>query len=722
MRYGVDKRMQERNTAQPGAQLRELDVVPGWSPQTQLKEKLQQNREREFVGRSAELRSLHAAIQSPRLPFSVFYLHGPGGCGKTSLIQSFRRLCETLHIPVVLVDGRHLEPDPRAFEAVQHALSLGASASNGRQVLLIDTYERIQALDAWLREEFLPTLSAETLVVFSGRVRPRPEWRADPGWRDLVCVSQLGNFNDAEARAFLAAKQIPESLHQPLLQATKGHPLALALATDTATRSMVADEVLGQDTIRVLLHRYLDAIPSPLHRMALDCCALVNAMTELLLRDMLDQPEVAPIFEWLQSLSFIELGDEGIWPHDLARDVMRRDMSWRDPDRERVLATRARQHYRAGFRSATTVARKEQLCRAFLFLHRDSVVLGQYYRCLDDDSLYRDQFRPADRPALLAMTRQQQSSESAELLEYWLERQPEGVTVVRDRAGQAVGFYQLISLERTTGADRERDPAIAAVLPVLPAKPNWRDAGRSILRRFGASVGDKHFSAAVETLKFIDHVRLVLGTPELRCLLMASADVEYWAPWYDYIQAPRLPAADFEIAEQKFSIFVLDFSQVSVADWTERVADHIAGQRPDCAPPPVATALTARAFEGAVRQALKNFTNPLAMRDSSLNRAPVVQGHRSAEPRLSAGERLNSLIAERAATLKEHPRLAKGYRALYCTYLDPADNQHDAAYRLGLSFGTYRRHLRIGIQSLVELLWRENQLEQGFDYGNRDEI
>ncbi len=75
--------------------------------------------------------------------------------------------------------------------------------------------------------------------------------------------------------------------------------------------------------VKTLLERFVQRVPSPAHRTALEACALVRVTTELLLGEMLGIPAsgstaegVHGLFEWLRELSFIESGTEGIFPHD----------------------------------------------------------------------------------------------------------------------------------------------------------------------------------------------------------------------------------------------------------------------------------------------------------------------------------------------------------------------------------------------------------------------
>lgn len=51
------------------------------------------------------------------------------------------------------------------------------------------------------------------------------------------------------------------------------------------------------------------------------------------------------IFEWLRELAFIELRSGGLFPHDLAREVLAADLRWRNPDWYAGLHRRACSYY-----------------------------------------------------------------------------------------------------------------------------------------------------------------------------------------------------------------------------------------------------------------------------------------------------------------------------------------------------------------------------------------
>jgi hypothetical protein len=139
-------------------------------------------RDRYFVGRAAELECFRSALQQTVAegPVAVLFLYGPGGVGKSSLLRQFERIAVAARATVLRLDGRGLEPTPAGvLRALRGALDLDENADPfevlahlSRPVLLIDTFEVLAPVDAWVREVFLPQLPADALVVIAGRNAP----------------------------------------------------------------------------------------------------------------------------------------------------------------------------------------------------------------------------------------------------------------------------------------------------------------------------------------------------------------------------------------------------------------------------------------------------------------------------------------------------------------------------------------------------------------------
>ncbi|GIW09435.1 MAG: hypothetical protein KatS3mg061_0492 [Dehalococcoidia bacterium] len=171
-------------------------------------------RRQRFVGRDDERVLFRATLGATGSPVAVLDVYGPGGVGKTAVLTEFARIAGEWGVPAARLHARDVEASPTGFLLrLRAALALGEETSRlealtcwPRGVLLLDTYETIAPLDAWLREVFLPQLPEHILVVIARRTPPAPAWRTDPGWQDLVRLLPLRNLRPDESRAYLAAR------------------------------------------------------------------------------------------------------------------------------------------------------------------------------------------------------------------------------------------------------------------------------------------------------------------------------------------------------------------------------------------------------------------------------------------------------------------------------------------------------------------------------------
>jgi hypothetical protein len=347
-----------------------------------LSDHLSAARQRLFVGRGDELALFEGALAAAELPFRQVYLYGVGGVGKTTLLSEFARRCLSAGTPLIALDGHTIEPSHAALlTALRHAMKLAPSGSplevlaarTDRFVLVIDSYEVLAPLDTWIREAFLPHLPSTALVVLADRRPPAPAWRADAGWASLVQTVSLSNLSPQESLAYLARRGVPGAQQQAAITFTCGHPLALALVADVIGQQPdvpIQPEAIP-DVLQTLLKRFCDQVPDAAHRSALEVCALAHVMTEDLLAEMLALPDAFELVVWLRRLSFIESGPLGLFPHDLAREILAADLRWRSPDSFAQLSRRAASYYIAHLQHARDWE-QERLLFEFLFLHRHS--------------------------------------------------------------------------------------------------------------------------------------------------------------------------------------------------------------------------------------------------------------------------------------------------------------------------------------------------------------
>jgi AAA ATPase domain len=681
--------------------------------------RLRRARRRRFVGRAGELELFRAALEGPGAPWSVLFVYGPGGVGKTALLAAFAEAAEAAGVPAYRVDLRGEEVSPPGFlAAVAGALGVadGAAAvatlgSGGRRVLLIDTYEVAGGLDPWVRDRFLPELGAETCVVVAGRDAPSPGWLEDPGWRDLLRVVALRNLSPDEVRAFLRAAGVAEDVHARALELTHGHPLALSLLVDVLAQRGDEAQVLGldhaPDMLGVLLERFVAGAPSERHRLALEVCAHTRVTTEDLLRTALGGDDAGALFEWLRRLSFVEEGTEGLFPHDLARDVLDADLRWRDRARYAEVHNRVRRHVVARIRACA--GREQQRAAADLhFLHRGNAGIRGFYDWASMGLGYADGLRAGDAEAVVAMVERFESPQSAALARFWLDRRPSAFLMCR-RPGhdEPFGFTTMLPLHELSAAEREADPGTAAMWAYAMAHGAPRPGEAVYALRTSMDVEAYQAPSPSFNVAAIVSVQHYVSCPRLAWDFIGGwADPDAIAPFMAHIDFARAPEADFEVGGRRYGVFAHDWRRRGLEEWfalmeARELADEPAGGAPP-SPPPAGLALSHAEFADAVRAALRDLRRPEALAANPLAVARVVRDRDAGEP---VAEVLEALLREAVASLQADPRDEKLHRALDRTYLCRAPSHEAAAELLDVPLSSFRRHLARGTERVTAWLW-----------------
>ena len=693
-------------------------------------DRLRGARRRRFVGRVAELELFSAAVAAPVPSFSVLWVHGPGGVGKTALVGALAEAAHAAGLEPVVLDLRAVEPSPPAFAAeLRRALGLPAAASvpdalarRGRPVLLLDTFEAASGLEDWLRTAFVPALPEGALVVVAGRGRPDDGWRRDPGWQDLLRVVALRNFAPDDARTFLRAAGVPAAMHERVLELTHGHPLALSLLLEVLAQGEGEGEGAAAslelsavpDVVGRLVAGFLAGVPSPRHRRALELAAHARFTTAGLLRSALGD-DGDELFAWLRELSFVECGPYGAVPHDLAREVIDADLRWRDPGAYADVHGQVRRDVVE--RIMGTGGREQQRALAdLIFLHRGNPAAPPFWQWESLGEVYADGLRAGDREEILAMVERHEGGESARLAAAWLERQPGGFVPFRGRAAAPVGFLAQIALHDAGEDALARDPGARAAWAHAQrhAPPRAGDEvllGRFMMDRDAYQAPSRSFN--VVTMRTTQEW---VRRPRLAWYYLVFADPDAVAPLMAYIDFGRVPEADFRVGERSFGVYARDWRRGGAAAWLALMGERELGaeaaaadEAPGAAPE---IALSQAEFAAAVRRALRDLHHPDALAANPLTRTRLVR-ERGAE---SAPDALLTLVEEAVGALRADPRDVRLVRALERTYLRPAPTQEAAAELLGLPFSTYRGHLTRGVDRVVEWLWQRELY--GFEPGS----
>lgn len=656
-----------------------------------LGEVLDAERHRNFVGRRRELAGFDDAVGglSPR---RVFFVHGPGGIGKTTLLLELHARARAAGRRVVMLDGREVDASPEGFELAlaRHR----AGPTDGDAVLLVDGYEELAPIDAWLRDEFIPGRPAGYVVVLAGRAAPTSAWRVDAGWRHLVEIYPLDPLNAGESAELLARAGVAEPDRARLVSLGRGHPLAMALLADAARAGVVPARLADVPAlVSALLDSLLRDAPTQAHVTGLAVCARVWTTTEDLLRDVVG-PEAPDVWAWLEQRPFIVTGPRGLTPHDLARDVLDTEFERRSPERYRALFRVLHDNTVTSLRAATAGDR-HLWAQHLMHLHRKAPFTAAINELRAQGSTALVPARREDHTAVLSLIERFEGQASAELAAAWLVEQPDELSVVRVD-GEVAG-YAFHVFHPTGSPLEERDPVMRAALRHVavagPARPGEQV---DVVRFCGGRQDHQRDPYAVLAGPVSSLVAWV--TRPLAWSFVFVIDTEYWGPVFDYLGFAPLVEVEVEVGGLRQVGYGMDWRRLPVDVWLTMMSDReqtgITGPPPASLlrPPPLDRA----GFAAAVRAALADLPRPDRLATNPLMASTLAT---------DGPGPLRTKIVTAIDCLRDEPKGATLGAVLTRTFVRGAPTQEAAAEVLGLPFSTYRRHLTKAIEQLTDLLW-----------------
>ena len=698
-----------------------------------LADRLAAARMRHFAGRTREQNLWSTALSTDGEAFSLLWLTGPGGVGKTTLLSRLEEMSTRHGRAVVRLDARHLLGSTTEFLSafVRHPAVHSTLPANMRLafnsanyawdldlsdlrdvlqdipgVLMIDTSEDLGLLEHWLRETFLPALPSTWLIALCGRIPPDTAWQEDHGWREVLRLETLENLSQEDASAFLSVRGIDEVHHQALISATHGHPLALSLAADVVLQERLSDprQVLQDpDVVTSLLRRFRHNAPDSEHQMALQVAAHVRIATESTLRHALGCEDASKLYDWLVALSFSIVGTDGLYLHDLAAEVLDNELRRRDPERYHDMHRHLRKFCLSNLQRA--VGAEQYAAAADLhWMHRYSPTLSALSEWSSARMLDPTPLRTTDHHAVIAATQRAQGPLAGSAIAFWLVQKPEAFSLVRDRSGRARGYVCALKLSQAELLSDEiasADPRVPQLQTYLQTTAPLRDGESVSLFMW------QDYETAKETGQLLASVsitftRTFLFVPGIAWTFALGPEPAsvwdavlryaehgpgprlrlgphaYWSYGHDWRAMPK--EAYFELMGER-EILGIDYQPLPIAD------------------PPLV--LSRDDFAEAVRDALRAYTDDDALRKHPLSRCRVVRdaGWASDEPRL------RSVLGRAVAQLDQSEKNEHLHHTVRLTYCDPGRTQQQTAELLGVPFSSYRRHLGAGIDRLTAWLW-----------------
>jgi AAA ATPase domain len=664
-------------------------------PRRTLAARLEDRDRGRFAGRDRELEFLDRCMDSEDPPASVVHISGPGGIGKSALLREVARRARARGFQVIACDGREYGPAPGVIEA-----ALRDAANQVRPLVILDSYERMAALDPYLRRELLPSLPDRSLVVIAGRGHPDTGWFTG-GWESVTASLDLTVLKPREARDLLATHGLSDERVPAIIEWAEGSPLALALAADAATADPAWNAAAHPDRpeiLRSLVHRLIDADLHDVRPSALGIAALARTTTPQLLRAVLPDEDAQSAYQQLSELTVSEPLGDGIALHDLVRKALLADLRRRNPELERDLRRRIIDYL---YQCASDGQQMLVIEMAHLV---ENPVLRWGFGWEGSARLRIDSIRDDDADRVERQLGAHNNWEWWQLTRRYFAESPDRVAVARDLDDRICGYMAYMS-QATAPPLADTDPLIGRWLAHARL-----DAGLGDSVLWQAAVDFTGQGKVQAMLGLAGVLRSGVANPRF-CYLPIDPSHPGAVDFAQALNATHLTELDADIGGQRVECHRLDCGPGGLlASLRRQVYLELGLPEPDLAERPGTAGDEASPAPGAlhlavpyqrpgadletVRMALRNFRVP---RD--LARSPLAQGDTVPERAEFVRRQLRTAAQEAFGDSASEQLLQ---RVLMAGYLEPTTSHEAAAARLCLSRAAYFRRLRTAVERLAE--------------------
>jgi DNA-binding CsgD family transcriptional regulator len=527
-----------------------------------------------LVGREEEKRRLAELLTTDA--GIVVFVHGPGGIGKTVLVDGV--LAATRRTSLV-IDGRETEPTvPGILAALGRALDVPTLASTAEataaigaasvDVVVVDHLEQLNLLDGWLRNELAAGLPEHVKLVLVGRRGPNLAWRTSRGWRHLISELALGPMRGDDVQALLAKRGVDPQSAEAIVRWAHGHPLAVELGVEARRRQPGLEPPAGApgDVVEELFAVLLDDLDDK-ERAVLEAATVLRRITRPGLAAVLGPDgDVEVAWQLLRGLPFTAVTPAGLELHGIARDVISEAVELRDPVGVRALRSRAA----AALFSAVDGGPDWATTADLIHLVQNPLIRNAY---LPPGGLQHpvERAEPEDREHLLDISAQWEGEVARRITERWWDLHPEFFSVVRGEDGTALAFSITAAVAAVDPALRREDPVVRTVEAHLRAAPMPEGRSAWLLRTTLSARTGEGRSPEIATM-VVDLKRVYFE--QRRSLRRVYAAVQEWGevgPTLRVMGFDRLPAP-VRVGDRSFTVAVLDLGSGGVSAW---LAGHV---------------------------------------------------------------------------------------------------------------------------------------------------
>jgi hypothetical protein len=663
-------------------------------------DRLRDRRAAMFVGREPELAAVRRLLAADA-ELRLLHVWGPGGIGKTELLHAAAREAEGQGWQVARIDARD-----RAWTAATLAAELERATRATPALVLLDHFEAIAHLDVVLRAECVPKLPDSARVIVAGRIRPASAWREDPAWWSLAEAVLIRPMGLDDRRRLLELRGVDETHARRAAVAIPGHPLTLALFSHALASGGGTDVRFDKDPVVVdaLVGRLL-AILSPSARELIEAAALAYPVNERVLRHMLERDVSQGDVAELSHAGLLERDGEAFEIHDLVRTAVRADLSVRDVRRRARLLHRLAAHT-LDRDPAVGLPDSAEWARAVAHLMSQA----QYVPLDLRGELYIAPMWPEAWPEVAAMVERQEGPESLAALRFWRDAGTEMLIVTSDE-GAVLGFMSILALDHVSLQQAERDPGVP------PLWRRWHDtgvlsSGRAYYVRHWMAAEGHQVASPVQATVFM-RITEMLARRDIAGMAQAFREAEWIRAFVTDFSPQLVPGTGFCCDGVDHICLVDTYRERTARESLRQQLAYIDGHWAALAAGTAAEASALAAgisredFEAWVKEALRACDRLDVLASCALRSSPWAIRRISAGSATAAAARLRDLLRAESRRLFASPRDDILDRVLERTYFHPGAKQRAIADELGLSFGTYRRHLADATRRLVEALWEQ---------------